>query len=176
MSCSTWFTLSHLLKKGLQCSLRPSETPATHRASAHEILSTSGLSGDLRFSKMLHQRSNTGARRLTRTGIRIKLEMGMIENRIVYWCEITPTCSLAIEKAADLLHKEPQKETLSHISDPRGPQTTDSHSRAERAHCVGWPNVKAAIRKTLLWTTLLPRLPGRSFYTLHCGSVSPPSG
>lgn len=67
MFCLTEVTGSHLLMKVLQCSLRLSETPATHRASAHAILSTSGLSGVRWFSKMQHQRSNVDAIRLTNT-------------------------------------------------------------------------------------------------------------
>lgn len=67
MFCLTEVTGSHLLMKALQCSLRLSETPATHRASAHAILSTSGLSGARWFSKIQHQRSNARAVTLTNT-------------------------------------------------------------------------------------------------------------
>lgn len=83
MLCLKEITGSHLLMKALLCSLRLSETPATHRASAHAILTTSGLSGVRWFSKMQHQRSNIGAIRLTNTQIRKLSAMEVIYNRTV---------------------------------------------------------------------------------------------
>ena len=176
MFCLIEVSWSHLLRKALQQSLRLSETPATHRASAHAILSTSGLSGVRWFSKMQHQRSNAGTVRLTNAYVRIMSEMEALETRTVCWCEKNQTWSLATGKAADLSQKEPQTETLSHISDSPGPPTTDWCSQAELAPPAGWTDATAGIGTTLLWTMMLPGLPGKSSGTLHCGSTTPPAG
>lgn len=83
MFCVKEITGSHLLVKAPLCPLRLSGAPATHRASAHAILSSSGLSGVRWSSKTQHQRSNVGAIRLTNTQVGKVSEMEAMSSRTV---------------------------------------------------------------------------------------------